>query len=67
MHDTDNDGMITLEEYRHVSPCSDMKCCLRSSFQSEVDVTGLLSIDIQIISHLKASVRQVKVNSNYQN
>lgn len=36
MHDTDNDGMITLEEYRHVSLCSDMKCCLRWSFQSEV-------------------------------
>lgn len=64
MHDTDNDGMITLEEYRHVSPCSHMKCCLRSSFQSEVNITGLLSINIQIISHWKPSVRQERRETN---
>lgn len=29
MHDTDNDGIITLEEYRHVSLYSVIKCCFR--------------------------------------
>lgn len=72
MHDTDNDGMITLEEYRHVSPCSHTKHCLRSSFQSELDNAGLLSINIQIIT-LEAfgtagetENKQMNVNSNYQ-
>lgn len=50
MHDTDNDGMITLEEYRHVSLCSETKCCLRWSFPT-VFFTVLLSINVHVIAH----------------